>query len=121
VMCRAADRNELLGKWVFYSSNQDIPEKCRNSYLDFVSISKIAGSDGSRTAEVEYSAEKIESGYNLITKRVNSNGEPNCRGVPDEKTSTRKLAFFFIVLSKDSNYMKFFFSKDYYHIYKRVK
>ncbi|MDG1496285.1 MAG: hypothetical protein P8Q91_10500 [Porticoccaceae bacterium] len=120
VICQADVRLDLLGRWVFESSNQNLPNKCRDSYLDFESISNIVGSDGSRTVEIEYSAESIEVGYNLITQRVKSDGKPDCHGAPDDKQDLGNLAFFFIVLSDDKRHMKFFFSKDMYYIYKRA-
>jgi hypothetical protein len=81
----ASAQSDLLGKWIFASSNHVIPEKCTHSYLDFVSPSRIKGSDGSRSVTVAYSAEKIEAGYNLITEKIDDDGKPDCRGVLKEE------------------------------------
>jgi hypothetical protein len=68
VVCLAGDSSGLLGRWEFHSSSNEIPKKCKNSYLDFVGISRIVGSDGSRKGELEYSVEDIKLGFNLITR-----------------------------------------------------
>lgn len=119
----AYSQSDYLGKWIFHSSNHVVPETCTLAYLDFVSSSRIMGSDGSRSATIAYSAERIEPGYNLITEKISDDGKPDCYGnlekKPDE--SEEKLGFFFISLSEDGQYMKFHFSVDQYHIYQRVK
>lgn len=48
-------QSDLLGKWIFESSNHVVPEKCTRS-------------DSSRSVVIAYSAERIEAGYNLITR-----------------------------------------------------
>lgn len=107
----ANGQSDFLGKWIFYSSNHAVPETCTRAYLDFVSPSRITGSDGSRSATIAYSAEKIESGYNLITGKISDDGRPDCRGnLPGKPNANEeKLGFFFISLSEDKQYMKFYF------------
>ncbi|HEX7026297.1 MAG TPA: hypothetical protein VF268_03585 [Gammaproteobacteria bacterium] len=122
-MAPAGAQSDLLGKWTFHSANHVIPQKCAESYLEFVSPSRIMGSDGSRSATIAYSAEKIEPGYNLITEKISDDGRPDCRGNLSGKpdVNEEKLGFFFISLSEDKQYMKFYFSADLYYIYQRVK
>ncbi len=121
MLCGVVNASELLGKWEFQSSNKELPVKCHKAYLDFVSISKIEGSDGSRKGVIEYSAEKVVAGgYNLIAKHISNDGKQSCYGSEEEPIDNNELVFFYIMLSPDNQLMKFYFSKEYYHVYKRV-
>lgn len=69
----------------------------------------------------DYSAEKIEAGYNLITEKIGDDGKPDCHGVLKESPDpdNEKLGFFFVSLSEDKQYMRFYFSGKHYFVYRR--
>ena len=113
----------LLGKWYLQSASEQIPAACRNAWLDFVSISKLVVSDGSRQVVLDYSAEKIPSGqgYNLIAKIISDNGKPGCHPKDKVMSNNSALAYFYIMLSADSKRIRLYFSSDSYYQYQRTR
>lgn len=119
--CLAEDKFDLLGNWKFKSSNKEIPDICKESYLHFITNAEIVGSDGSQIVKLEYSAEKIELGYNLVVRKISDDGNPNCYGIRAIEIDGNDISFYFVQLSRNGKLMKFYLSKEHHYVYEKLE
>lgn len=72
----------LVGLWRAFDPSGEFPAECREATLEFRADHTVSMRSGAQQLTATYRVEVRPGGLLLLQDSVQTNGEPNCQGVP---------------------------------------